>query len=269
VYALYNLAELPDLTEQVNAFLVQKHVKAVIVADGGAHLWGPVFSEGPLTFRQRPFNADEQAVIHAMFSPLDPSPIKEGGVTLYRIPLEALAGYARIHPHELERRAAAARLTALINAADQYLRHGDNPDQLNPSAIARQGLIPKLWLAGPNTEGMLSRYMMENGLGLAVIGGTILVGLRGSFEVLRDLAQVYASQAKKIAIFPPILSFSPAEQTQDILLMIFDREQLSRAAAQVHENSVGKANRQTMRPPQPEPRRVYIMLPVGFEIGYP
>ena len=243
VYALYNLAELPDLTEQVNSFLVQKQIKAVIVADGGAHLWGPVFDQGPLTFRQRPFNADEQAVIHAMFSALDPSPIKDGGVTLYRIPLAALASYAHTDPSELERRAAAARLTALITAAYRYLRQGGDPSQLNPSAIARLGLIPKLWLSGPNTEGVLSHYMIQNGLALAVINGAVMVGIRGSFDVLRDLTHLYSGQATKISIFPPMLSFSPAEQTQYILLMTFDRDQLSRVVeAQVRDNSPGMAN---------------------------
>jgi hypothetical protein len=237
VYALYNLAELPDLTEQVNAFLVQKQINAVIVADGGAHLWGPVFDEGPLTFRQRPFNADEQSVIHAMFSALDPAPIKTGGVTLYRIPLEALTGYAHIDPRKLERRAATLRFTALITAADQYLRQGGNPNHLNPSSVARLGLIPRLWLSGPNTEGALSHYLIENGLALASINGAILVGLRGSLDVLADLAQGYKGQATRIAIYPPMLSFSPAEQTQYILLMTFDRDQLSRTAAQLHQIS--------------------------------
>ena len=50
--ALYNLAEIPQLQAQVNAFLVQKQVTAVIVADGGSHLWEPVFGAGPLSFRQ-------------------------------------------------------------------------------------------------------------------------------------------------------------------------------------------------------------------------
>jgi hypothetical protein len=242
VDGFYNLAEIPDLTVQVDAFLVQMHVKAVIVADGGAHLWSVLFGQGPLAFRQRAFNADELAVIHAMFSPLDPSPIKQGGVTLYRVPLESLARYAHVDPRELERRAAEAKLRALIRAADRYMRQNKNPRDLNPTTAARLGLLPKLWLSGPNTESELSRHMVQNGLALGSVRGTIVVGLHGSLPVLTELAQVYGKQAANFKIFPPMLAFSPAEQTQHLLLFAFNRDQLSRAASGLAKISLQNLN---------------------------
>jgi hypothetical protein len=232
VYALYNLAEIPDLRAQVNAFLVQKQVTTVIVAETGSHLWEPLFDAGPLSFRQRPFTADERAAIRAMFAALDPSPLEIDGVTLYRIPLARLSPYAQIDPRDLERCAAQARLNALIIAADDYQRSYRPLGDLNPLSAARLGLLPKMWLIGPNAESDLRSYAIVNGLVLTAVGGDrIALGLRGTPGVLKEMARTYGSNASSQAILPPMLAFSAAEQTQSLLLMTYSREQLSRASA--------------------------------------
>lgn len=232
VYALYNLAEIPELQAQVNAFLARKQVTAVIVADAGSHLWEPVFGKGPLSFRQRPFTADERAAIRAMFAPLDPSPLEIDGVTLYQIPLARLSPYAQIDPRDLERCAARARLNALIVAADDYQRSAQPLGDLNPLTASRLGLLPKMWLIGPNTESGLSSYSIVNGLVLtAIAGDRIALGLRGTPSVLREMALAYGNSVDSKAILPPMLAFSAAEQTQSLLLMTYSREQLSRASA--------------------------------------
>jgi hypothetical protein len=167
-----------------------------------------------------------------MFAALDPSPLEIDGVTLYRIPLARLSPYAQIDPRDLERCAAQARLNALIIAADDYQRSYRPLGDLNPLSAARLGLLPKMWLIGPNAESDLRSYAIVNGLVLTAVGGDrIALGLRGTPGVLKEMARTYGSNASSQAILPPMLAFSAAEQTQSLLLMTYSREQLSRASA--------------------------------------
>ena len=128
-------------------------------------------------------------------------------------------------------RGAGAAQRADTAAAD-YVRQGQPLGDLNPLIAVRLGLLPKMWLTGPNTDGSLARYAIENSLALTADSrGRTVLGLRGTPGVLKEIAREYGAQAATVSLLPPMLAFSSAEQTQSLLLSAYDREQLSRAAA--------------------------------------
>ncbi len=232
VSALYSLAKIPDLDRQLKAFLVNKRVTRIIVPDRGAHVWQWVYGDGPASWRLRPFNADERAAIKAFFDPIDPAPIHVGGVAIYRVPLDRLGAYAHDTPAELQLTAARDRLLTLIGAADEYLAQGRAPDRLSLDQAARLGLLPRLWLTGVVASNYQHRPRMVNGLLMRTNReGRITLGLSASAPALREMTNKYAQYRKNAQILAPGMTLNPAEFTQPILTLDFDRAGLRAAAA--------------------------------------
>ena len=252
---LYDLSAIPDASEQFGAFLVQKGIRHVIVADQGEHQWWPR-DDFPhvYTLERAAFGDGQKQVIASMMLSIDPNPTHVGGVTLYRVPLEKLAPYSRIDTATLDERVSEMRMAALIEAASVYMSRGEPLDQLTPLRAMQCGLLPPRWVDGLNLIGRARYSSVQNGLILGHTGkkaAAVAVGLFGSKESLQRLSQEYGRYAE----FPQLISdairqgntllFSPnqrtenwAENTQWMLLLEFHQSGLEAASQHVHQAGV-------------------------------
>ena len=85
------------------------------------------------------------------YEPLDPSPAAKSMASHsigYRW-RDCLRMRKSIPATSRSRCAARTRLNALIVAADDYQRSGRALGDLNPLTASRLGLLPKMWLIGP------------------------------------------------------------------------------------------------------------------------
>lgn len=232
VYNFYNLAEFPFSSEILKAFLVQKRVNAIIVADEGAHLWTVTNSPGPWIPKLTALSTDQEKVITALFATLGVVPLHIDGVSFYKVPLERLDDYRNLNPRTLESRIVAAQLATLITAANQYLSDYRLRSDLNPRQVQRLGLLPPHWV--PALEVFSSSGPLQNGLVLTALNnGDVLLGVVGAENTIESLATIYKPYAKSIEASSLINRAGWAEYTRWILLMTYDRARLSRVAALV------------------------------------
>ena len=215
VDAMYAGAYLPDPENQLKAFLANHDVSAVIVSDNEKDAWRPLLAT------------------------LEVTPIDVGGVALYKIPPLNLAAYKGQTPLNLERQADSTRFDALIVAANKYLQRTGSLDGLTPHVADSLGLIPAGWLVGPPlppyywSQG--SELRRDKGLWLGPWrDGQASIGLEGSYAAIKPLIDKYRASASQI-YFPYPDQFSETSQKDGsaLLVIVFDREQLSRAAAQI------------------------------------
>jgi len=229
VYDFFNLAESPLSSELLKMFLVQKHVSAIVVADEGAHLWRYRPQPGPLSPEVTEFDSDERTTIRSLFATLGVTPIQVGGVSFYRVPLERMNAYKAIDPSALGARIAAIQLDALVHAAEQYVSDGHRLSNLNPVEAQKLGLLPPRWVSGVAI--LDSHAPIQNGLVLtSMTNGDVLLGIIASQEILNRLVGSYRPYAKKVEISALSQVAGWTESSRSILLMTYDRQQLSRAA---------------------------------------
>jgi hypothetical protein len=248
---LYDLAEIPDAGEQLKAFLVQKKIAYVIVAEQGKHQWWPM-SEFPnvYTLERTAFTDEQRQVAASLMSKIDDHPVHTGGVTLYRVPLDKLERYRQIGPSMLDERISAMRLAALIAAASSYVAQGEPLDRLTPLRAEECGLLPMGWIDGLYLVGRARYLPIQNGLVLGrTEGDNAAVGLYGSEESLRRLALEYSSYAEvphpltgtiryaNALLFPPNQRTENwAETVQWMLLLEFRRNGLAEALSHARKN---------------------------------
>lgn len=232
VYDLYNLADSPFAGELLKMFLVQKQVKAIVVADEGAQLWRNNLKPGPQFPAPTMLDSDERTVIQSLFATLGVTPVRAGGISLYKVPLEGMDAYKNADPGPLEARIASIQLDALIYAAAQYVTNGHPLVDLNPVEVQRLGLLPPRWICGLAIFDQ--RAPLQNGLILTSVGnGDILVGLIGTHEILSGLVQSYRTYAKQVELSPLTQMAAWAESSRWILLLAFDQTHLASVAAKV------------------------------------
>lgn len=238
ISSLDNLADMPGADQQLKAFLAQKDVGAVIVADQGSHLWLPAPGDGPVALERKPLSAADKRVVRRLFSGLGVPPIKVGGVTLYRVPLERLRPYRSLNPRTLQLRAASARFAKLIEAAHRYVENGFDIDALTPLRAQQLGFLPPDWIGGIYRLRQ-TRSIKQEGL---ILGpgrnGMIDVGLHGPRKVLERLTNQYAPYVESISITPAgVFSWDWMESLHPALILGFETEGLARAAmfARTHE----------------------------------
>ena len=232
VRAFFGLYEIPDLRRNVAAFLVGKQVSKVLVPDGGAHLLQWTFGDGPASWRLRAFSPDENAAIDAFFGWLDPAPLRVGGVTIYRIPLDRLKDDAQDTPAALQLATGRAFIQKLLTAANSYLADGGDLANLNLISGAARGLLPRLWLTGASADNYLPQLENRNGLTLkATDNGLIEVGITGTAGALQQIAREYKAYTVAARVMPPEPALNVADWVLPVLQMRFDREGLARAAA--------------------------------------
>lgn len=215
VDALYAGAYLPDADNQLRAFLANHGVTAVIVSDREKNAWQPLLSTFGVT------------------------PVDVGCVSIYRIPPLQLAAYKSLTALEMERQADATRFDTLIIAANRYLQSAGTLADLTPPVAERLHLLPAGWLVGPR----LPTYYwsqdpeprLDKGIWLGSWrNGETSVGLLGSYAAVRPLIDKYRGAASQIYFpYPEPLSANPQVNGRSLLVMVFDRAQLSRAAARL------------------------------------
>jgi hypothetical protein len=234
VEEFYNLAMIPDSDEVVKTFLSQKNVRAVIVADEGNRVWRTITNGRLRSYILTPFSDEEKAAVHSMFATLGVEPIRIGGVALYLVPSDALAAYRNLDPRRLDALITAAKLNALIAATETLVERGTQLANVNPLEAARQGLLPLTWTTGPNTDQRIKA--LQNGLLMAGIGNDRwIIGVLGSPDTLERLRPSFAENAQRIEIEPPApVSKSAADASQSLLILVYDRNGLARAAKSVH-----------------------------------
>jgi hypothetical protein len=201
--ALLTGTRIPDAVAQMSAFMAAHRISAVIAAGGALRVWAPILAA------------------------LDPSPLRTGGVWLYRPSPTVLARYRDLDAVELQRRNNQERFAALLAAARGWLDRGGNLAALTPMRVQDIGLLPPQWVAEPAVR-------TRNGLYLGPWpGGKIAVGVVGSYDALRPLIARYRNYASEIFFpFPRQLSDPPHGDTfMRQLVMVFDRESLARVAA--------------------------------------
>jgi hypothetical protein len=150
-----------------------------------------------------------------------------GGVWIYKVPPDALAGYAKIRAPAAEARAEALRMDAVLSAAARYLADGHDAPSLSPLELQRYGLLPAGWHVDA------ARYTISDWSVGTLPDGRIAIALNGSYDGLRPLIERYASGSAEI-LYPAPTRWNPqSSPPTDVLramLLIFSRAQLEAAA---------------------------------------
>jgi hypothetical protein len=206
VDAMLTGTRIPDAGAQMGAFIAAHHVSAVIATDAAMPIWGP------------------------MLAVLDSSPLRVGGVWLYRPSALASARYRSLDALELQRRNCQKRFAALLAAAQEWLARGEDPSALTPMRAQALGLLPPLWVDQPGVRTRGGLYLGPWS------GGKIAAGVVGSYEALTPLIAHYRNYASEIYFpYPKPLSDPPDGDTfMRLLVMVFDRQSLARAATTTH-----------------------------------
>ena len=202
VSAMLTQTYIPDATSQLRAFMAAHDVRAILVNDRDSQLWAP------------------------MLSPFDSSPVRSGGVVMYRASPDEVAAYRALSAREMERRSNLARFSALLFAARDYLAHNGDLAQLTPMRAQQMGLLPPHWVTDPDVR-------TNNGLYLGPWDDNqVALGMVGSYEGLQPVIGKYRAAAAQIFYpFPKKLSEPPQGDTfMRLLVMVFDRNSLIQAA---------------------------------------
>ncbi len=201
VNAMLTRTYLPDITSQLCAFMAGHDVRAIIVNQLAAPFW------------------------ERMLAPLDRSPIRIGGVVMYRPARGELAACSSFSALEMERRNNLARFAVLLRAARDYLAQNRDPAALTPMHARSLGLLPADWVNDPDVR-------TNNGLFLGRWDKSeVAVGLVGTFRGVQPLVGKYGATAARIFFpFPrKLIGSSPPGDALKLLLMVFDREGLAQA----------------------------------------
>jgi hypothetical protein len=205
VGAFSSTTYIPHAAIQLRAFMAAHDADAVIIDDRHLAQWV------------------------SLLSTLDSSPVRVGGVSLYRVALHDLAQYRGLNELELERRNNDARFTTLVAAAQKYLDQGRDPAALTPMHAQELGLLPQNWVNDPDVR-------TRNGLYLGPWNrGQIAVGVVGSYDALQPLIAKYRDGARHIFFpYPKELGDPPKADTfMRQLVIVFDRPALAHAASRV------------------------------------
>jgi hypothetical protein len=212
VNAFMTRSYIPHADLQLRAFMATHGADAVIVDDRHNQFWAP------------------------MLLKVDPSPHAVGGVWIYRASPASLASYRDKTALEMERLDAETRFGTLVAATRKYLADGRDPASLTPLAVQELGLLPPNWVSDPDVA-------TNNGLWLGPReGGLIGIGVVGSYEALAPLIAKYRGDAAQIYFpYPRALTGIPKGNTfMRMLVIVFNREGLARAAASVEKAAVPK-----------------------------
>ncbi len=199
---------IPDAKAQLMTFMVAHDAYTVVVDDAHLALWAPLLTA------------------------IDSSPVRSGGVSVYRTQGAELAVYRGVSALEMERRCDSARMAALLSAANQYLAKGFELSQLTPMRVQQQGLLPPNWVTDPEVR-------TNNGLYLGPSDGdAIAVGVVGSYAAIEPIVARYRENAAQVFFpYPKVLKGVPAGDTfMRLLVMVFNRAGLPRAATQARDS---------------------------------
>jgi hypothetical protein len=209
VDALFTQTLIPDAAMQLRAFMAAHQAGAVIVDNRHETSWTSILLA------------------------LDSSPVRIGGISLFRMPPQELARYCNLASIEMQRRNCEARFAALLTAARDYLVAGRDPAALTPLRAQQLGFLPQNWVKDVDVR-------THNGLYLGPWSDdNIAVGVVGSYDALRPLIDRYHADASLIFFpYPKKFTSPPSGDTfMRLLVIVFERAALARAAAKIGNRS--------------------------------
>jgi hypothetical protein len=215
VTAMLTRTYIPDMAEQLRAFMAAHEVGTIIVPDHESQFWG------------------------LMLAPLDHSPTRIAGVVVYSASPDELARSRTASALEWERRSNLARFSALLQAARDYLARSGDLAELTPMRAQQLGLLPLNWVTDRDVR-------TNNGLYLGPWGSDeIAVGVVGSYQGLQPVIAKYRVAAALILFpFPRQLIGPPRGNSfMRLLVMVFDRNSLIKAL-HAKESAYHAASRQ-------------------------
>lgn len=210
VQALFSSILMPNVDVQLKDFLGHYGVEAVLLDDSAQGPWRQVFSV------------------------LDSSPVRIGGITIYNVPTGELAAFRHTDAAQADGRANLARFKEMLLAASQYLRKGLDPAKLNCARAQKLGFMPDRGesFAASNQLGWC--YSMWFG---PMGGDNIGIGLIGYYPGLKPVIVRYGQYTSNIFYpYPQKIGEKPDADDLGTLMIIFNRKQLALAAA----NEVGQ-----------------------------
>ncbi len=235
VIAFYSLETmpLPGAGDQLRAFFGAHGVSAVLVDDREEDAWRPLLAT------------------------LGVTPVRAGGITLYRIPPAELAPWKNATALDMETRAARARFAALVLAAEARIRSGSGLAALTPADMLKPEALPPGWVVvppktqPPYAEGGLNlprrppNPHLFAGMWLnARPDGRVEVGVVGWYPALRTVLDEYRAAA--VDFTPRDLAEADRNASDDrrgMLVMTFTAEGLARAAVIAQTAVAGKSTR--------------------------
>ncbi|HTJ09635.1 MAG TPA: hypothetical protein VL393_08095 [Candidatus Binataceae bacterium] len=215
--AFINRSWIPDAPRQFKTFLTAHGVNAVIAADWDAGTWQPLFTA------------------------LDIAPIRVGGVWLYRLGPETAAD-SKTALLDMRTRFDAQRLSALVRTAEKYLSAGGALSSLTMTGALDQNLLPREELVGPSARFDSTLAGRRPVVDPRFVYGTWLSSWSDDRVAIGEyvwypmplIAKFRGVTSEIYFPFPTRLSSdAPVSDTHayGFLMMIFDRQQLRRAAA--------------------------------------
>jgi hypothetical protein len=198
--------QIPDESEQLNAFLATHGVNAVLFRQDNpsAASWRAMLESS---------GAKLQAIDDVVFARPDPAA------------LDRILGANAL---KMECRLDDARFAALLDAADRYLATNRSAADLSPFRAQQLGLLPPGWVR--NNDGGYS----SEGLWLAPWNkDRVSVGVRASYACVQGLVARYGGEATETYFpYPHALESAPTgDLFQRKFVMVFTREALAHAAA--------------------------------------
>jgi hypothetical protein len=196
--------DLPEPVDQLKSYLAHFGVNAIVAdpTDGRFKAFQPVLAA--LDFPPRLFD----------------------GVWIYKIPQGALASYGKIKPSDVEARANALRLDAILSAAVAYISAGHDARSLSPLELQRNKFLPVGWRVNE------TRYALSDWSIGSLADGRVAIVLNGTYESIKPLIERYAGGSAEILYPAPALwdprSSLPTDELQPLML-IFSRRQLEAA----------------------------------------
>jgi len=205
VQALYSSILMPNYDLQLKDFLGHYGIETVLLEDSAKGTWRRVFSE------------------------LDPSPVRIGGVAIYKVATEDLSGFRRTDAVQAQGRAHLDQFAEMIEAATQYLRRGLDPAMLTCGRAQELGLLPDRGESSDATNHSgWCHWMWLGPLG----GENIGIGVVGYYQGLKPAIARYGQYTGNIFYpYPQKIAENPQPDQLGVLIMIFDRKQLAAAAA--------------------------------------
>ena len=236
--ALYDVAGVPDASDQLKAFLAHEQVAAIIV--GPKKYWLSDRVNGRPTaatwMRTQPSEQD-RAALRELLSTLGVQPLEAGGVTLYRLAPDLLAPYLKVTALEMQQRYARARFEALLGAAEKYLAGGGALSSLDAHKKEIVSTAPR-WFGGVAFPTLNPNRIFQVQWALGHLHpDRVAIGVEGTYEAVQPLIEQYGPASAAIYFpFPQKLALPPAQPSNGggapaLMVMEFTPAALVRAAA--------------------------------------
>jgi len=216
---------VPDAPVQFKEYMISHEVSALIIEDEALPVW------------------------KRMASALDITPVKIGGVSLYRLSPRSPAS-PQPSLIDMRTRFDRDRFETLLIRIDDYISRGGDPTAITAANAPKLGLVPPDALVGPTDfpqeyrHPELNRFPVPRfkfGVYLSVTDDHhIVIGETTWYPCGKELIERYGNSASD-KFFWPLYWKKMLQKDPDptlILIMTFNREQLAKAAAIARQSRV-------------------------------